>query len=125
MEEQTLPNGLQIIDDPSSGQFMAVFTDKNGNEEEAYNLGSDKTEAVFKACQIWGIDFPYDDDGSENVGVFMNDDGKQSGYRWDGSTGTLYEWSQEHRCYLFVAKGNGKTEQETIKEYEEYLMYSE
>ena len=43
-------------------------------------------------------------------------------YRWDGSTGTLYEYSKEHRAYLFAAKANGRTEKQTIADYEEALI---
>ena len=67
-------------------------------------------------------DVDIDDDGSENVGVFMNDDGEQSGYRWDGSTGTLYEWSEAHKAYLFVAAANGRSKEETIQDYEQSIM---
>ena len=42
-------------------------------------------------------------------------------YRWDGSTGTLYEYDRPARAYLFAAKANGGTEKETIQDYEEEL----
>ena len=40
-------------------------------------------------------------------------------YRWDGSTGTLYEYDTDQNAYIFAAAGNGKTEAETIADYEE------
>lgn len=40
-------------------------------------------------------------------------------YCWDGSTVILYEYSPEYRAYLLVSKTNGRTEAETIADYEE------
>lgn len=46
-------------------------------------------------------------------------------YRFDQSTGTLYVYSDEHQAYLFAAKANGRTEKQTILDYEEQLFYSD
>ena len=43
-------------------------------------------------------------------------------YRWE--CGKLYEYSKEQNGYLFVAAGNGKTKKQTIKEYEEHLLFN-
>lgn len=50
---------------------------------------------------------------------------KPDRYRWDGSTGTLYEYGKEQGAYLFAAKGNGRTEQETIRDYEKMQLNSD
>jgi hypothetical protein len=48
-----------------------------------------------------------------------NQEGQPDKYRWDGSTGTLYEYDAEKGAYLFAAKANGRTEQETIQDWED------
>ena len=42
-------------------------------------------------------------------------------YRFDQQTGTLYEFDYNQNAYVFVANANGKTESETIADYEESL----
>jgi len=46
-------------------------------------------------------------------------------YRYDSAYETLYIWSNEHDAYIFAAKANGRTEKQTIDDYEEMLLYSE
>lgn len=49
----------------------------------------------------------------------MNEDNTPEQYRFDGSTGTLYEYSKDQEAYIFAAKANGRSKRKTIEDYEE------
>ena len=45
---------------------------------------------------------------------------KTDKYRWDGSTGTLYEYNKAHKAYLYCAKG--RTKREAIRHAKEMIQ---
>jgi hypothetical protein len=53
--------------------------------------------------------------------VITNQSNQPDRYRFDQSTGSLYEYDAAQGAYLFAAKANGRTEQETISDYESEL----
>jgi len=49
----------------------------------------------------------------------------QERYRFDSSVGSLYEYDDEAKAYLFVSKTQCNTKAEAIEEYEEYFFAQE
>jgi len=50
---------------------------------------------------------------------------KTEKYRFDQSTGTLYEYDKEAKAYLFVSKTQKKNEKSAVAEYKKYLLAQE
>lgn len=43
-------------------------------------------------------------------------------FRFDHTTGTVYEYDPDLYCYLFCGRLNGRTEQEFIRDYEQCIL---
>jgi len=45
-------------------------------------------------------------------------------YRFD-QYGSVYEYSKEHKAYVFIGKLNGRTKKQFIKDYENLTIWGE